>query len=99
MEGIAELEPGPLAVLQGANQVVFVEQMQGMFDAVVISGEVGMRKPEHRIYLHTAEALDLEPAACVFVDDLRPNVEAAVELGFVGIHHHDYDATAIERWP
>lgn len=68
----------------------------GMFDAVVISGEVGMRKPEHRIYRHTAQALELAPEQCVFVDDLRPNVDAAVELGFVGIHHHDYEATALE---
>ena len=68
----------------------------GMFDAVVISGEVGMRKPEHRIYHYTAEAIDLPPAACVFVDDLRPNIDAAVELGFVGIHHQSYDETATE---
>lgn len=68
----------------------------GMFDAVVISGEVGMRKPEHRIYRYTADAIDLRPSDCVFVDDLRPNVDAAVEVGFVGIHHHSYDATATE---
>jgi epoxide hydrolase-like predicted phosphatase len=67
-----------------------------MFDSVVISGEVGMRKPEPRIYLHTAEAIDLPPSACVFVDDLRSNVDAAVELGFVGVHHHSYEATALE---
>ena len=68
----------------------------GVFDSVVISGEVGMRKPEHRIYLHTARSLDLAPSACVFVDDLRPNIDAAVELGFVGIHHQSYRATAAE---
>jgi len=68
----------------------------GMFDEVVISGEVGMRKPERRIYEHVARGLDLPPSACVFVDDLPPNVDAAVALGFVGIHHHSYDETAAE---
>jgi HAD superfamily hydrolase (TIGR01509 family) len=67
-----------------------------MFDAVVISGEVGMRKPEERIYRHTAELLDLQPAECVFVDDLPINVAAAAAVGMVGVHHTDYDRTAGE---
>lgn len=66
----------------------------GMFDAVVISGRVGMRKPEARIYRHTAELLALDPGSCVFVDDLRHNVVAAVDVGMIGIHHVDYDDTA-----
>jgi len=68
----------------------------GMFDAVVISGEVGMRKPEERIYRHTLELIDLQPQACVFIDDLRHNVDAAVSLGMVGIHHTNYADTAAE---
>jgi putative hydrolase of the HAD superfamily len=68
----------------------------GVFDTVVISGEVGMRKPEERIYRYVADGLDLPLEQCVFVDDLRPNVDAAVALGMVGIHHRSYDATATE---
>jgi len=68
----------------------------GVFDTVVISGEVGMRKPEERIYRYVADGLDLPLSECVFVDDLRPNVDAAVALGMVGIHHQSYDATAAE---
>ncbi len=67
-----------------------------MFDAVVISGEVGMRKPEPQIFQHTLELIDLPATACVFVDDLWPNVEAAVALGFVGVRHTSYEATATE---
>lgn len=58
-----------------------------LFDVTVISGEVGMRKPEPEIYLRTVEALGVEPADCVFVDDLGPNVKAAVAVGMVGIRH------------
>jgi putative hydrolase of the HAD superfamily len=68
----------------------------GMFDVVVISGQVGMRKPEQRIYTHTTDLLGLAPGECVFVDDLRPNVEAAVRYGFVAIHHESYAETAAE---
>lgn len=68
----------------------------GMFDAVVISGEVGMRKPEPEIYRHTLALLDLPATECVFVDDLLPNITAAVELGLVGVHHCDYATTARE---
>jgi epoxide hydrolase-like predicted phosphatase len=58
-----------------------------MFDAVVISGEVGMRKPEPRIFLHTAQLLGLAPDECVFIDDIQANITAAEQLGFTGVLH------------
>jgi epoxide hydrolase-like predicted phosphatase len=58
-----------------------------LFDAVVISGEVGMRKPEPRIFRHAAALLDLEPGHCVFVDDVEANVKAAIGCGMTGVHH------------
>ena len=67
-----------------------------MFDAVVISGEVGMRKPEPEIFRHTADLLGLEPGQCVFVDDLPHNVAAAVAVGMVAVHHTSYERTAAE---
>jgi len=67
-----------------------------MFDAIVISGEVGMRKPEPAIFAHALDLLGVEAAQTVFVDDLRVNVTAATELGFVGVHHVTYDQTASE---
>jgi putative hydrolase of the HAD superfamily len=63
------------------------EEFPGLFDAVVISGEVGMRKPEQRIFRHAAALLDLEPERCVFVDDVEANVLAAVGCGMTGVHH------------
>jgi putative hydrolase of the HAD superfamily len=61
------------------------DEWDEIFDAVVISGEVGMRKPEPAIYFHTAELLDVPASACVFVDDLPSNVQAAAEVGMVGV--------------
>jgi putative hydrolase of the HAD superfamily len=60
-----------------------------LFDAVVISAEVGMRKPEERIFRHAAQLLGLPPAECVFVDDLEANVLAAEALGMTGVWHAD----------
>jgi len=72
------------------------DMWEGMFDAVVISGEVGMRKPEPRIFHYTLEQVGLAAEECVFVDDLAENIHAAAALGFIGVHHTSYDETARE---
>ena len=68
-------------------------QFPALFDGVVISGEVGVRKPDPRIYELGAEAIGLEPAACVFVDDLGANLKPARELGMATVHHTDAQDT------
>ena len=68
----------------------------GMFDVVVISGEVGMRKPEAGIFALTLDQLGLPAHRCVFVDDLGHNIEAAAALGLAGVHHTDYESTLRE---
>ncbi|HEX5189264.1 MAG TPA: HAD family phosphatase [Streptosporangiaceae bacterium] len=60
-----------------------------LFDDVVISGEVGMRKPEERIFQLAATRLGLSPAECVFVDDVDGNIVAAQALGFTAVLHED----------
>jgi epoxide hydrolase-like predicted phosphatase len=70
------------------------ELFPDMFDAVVISSEVGMRKPEPRIFLHAAELLGLPPQECAFIDDIEANITAAAGLGFAGVLHTDTATTA-----
>jgi len=72
------------------------EDWEALFDVVVISGEVGMRKPEAAIYRHTAALLGVPPQACVFVDDLAPNVRGAAEVGMLAIQHHTTEETIRE---
>ena len=64
-----------------------------LFDAVVISAEVGMRKPEEQIFRLAAEVLGLEPAECVFIDDIEDNVTAARAVGLAGVHHRSAQET------
>lgn len=58
-----------------------------LFDGIVISGEVGIRKPALEIYTLGAEAIGVPPQSCVFVDDLSFNLPPAEELGMAVIHH------------
>jgi epoxide hydrolase-like predicted phosphatase len=63
------------------------ELLSELFDGVVISGEVGIRKPAPPIYALGAERIGLPPAECVFVDDLAFNLPPAAELGMATVHH------------
>ena len=72
------------------------EGWEELFDVTVISGEVGLRKPEPEIYQLCARQLDVPPSACVFVDDLAPNVKGAAAVGMVGVLHRTYDETVAE---
>ena len=64
-----------------------------LFDGVVISGDEGMHKPEPAIYELGAERVGLDPADCVFVDDLRENCEAAEAVGMTAVLHRGADTT------
>lgn len=55
------------------------------FDELVISAEVGLVKPDPRIYRLALDRLSIVPEAAIFIDDFAENVESAKELGLAGI--------------
>jgi putative hydrolase of the HAD superfamily len=61
--------------------------LEDLFDAVLISGRVGIRKPDPEAFRLAAEKLGLAPEACVFVDDFQANVVAAEKVGMCGVLH------------
>jgi putative hydrolase of the HAD superfamily len=67
--------------------------MRELFDVVVISGEVGLHKPEPEIFRLAAHRLGVVPQECVFVDDLRENCAGAEAVGMTAILHRGADAT------
>lgn len=72
-------------------------QLRELFDAWVISSEVGLRKPDPAIYELAAERLGVAPVACVFVDDLPGNLKPARALGMATVlHRGDAAATLAE---
>jgi HAD superfamily hydrolase (TIGR01509 family) len=70
-----------------------LEQLREIFDAIVISGEVGLRKPEPEIYRYTARKLDVPAEECVFIDDFSVNVEGAEAVGMTGVLHRNPQET------
>jgi putative hydrolase of the HAD superfamily len=69
------------------------ERIDALFDPVVISGEVGLRKPSAQIFEHTLKLLDLPAERAVFVDDAEPNVEGAARVGLRTVLHTDPAST------
>ena len=73
------------------------ERLAALFDVVVISSEVGLRKPDPAIYELVAKRLGVPLDEIVFVDDLPGNLKAARALGMTTVlHRHDAAATLAE---
>jgi putative hydrolase of the HAD superfamily len=72
------------------------ELLSELFDGIVISGEVGIRKPAPEMYRLGAERIGVEPERCVFVDDLPFNLEPAARLGMATVHHRTAEQTIAE---
>jgi putative hydrolase of the HAD superfamily len=70
-----------------------------LFDTLVISGEVGLRKPDPAIYALACERLERAPERCVFVDDLPGNLKPARALGMTTVLHRDAATTIGELEP
>lgn len=64
-----------------------------LFDGVVISGEVGLHKPQPEIFLLGAERAGAAPEECVFVDDLRENCAGAEAVGMTAVLHRGAETT------
>jgi putative hydrolase of the HAD superfamily len=67
--------------------------IEPLIDAAFISGDIGIRKPDVRIYRFALDALGVKPKECLFVDDYPDRVEAACELGICSIlfNREDFD--------
>jgi putative hydrolase of the HAD superfamily len=68
-----------------------------IFEVVVDSGFVGMRKPDHEIYDLTLERMGgPDPRECLFIDDTDVNCDAARELGMSAVHYQHNDQAIAE---
>ena len=61
------------------------EQVFARFEHVIESSKAGVRKPDPRIYTMMCEKLGLEPAQCIYLDDLGINCKPAAQLGMAAI--------------
>lgn len=68
-----------------AGRAAEVAAVLARFDRVIESSKIGVRKPDSRIYTMMTDALDVEPAECVYLDDLGINCKPAAALGMRAI--------------
>lgn len=83
------------AILSNANhdsldRKIGAPWLETCFDKLVVSADVGMVKPDPRIYRLAAERLGVEPAECVFIDDLEIHIQGAQAVGMQAILYKDF---------
>jgi putative hydrolase of the HAD superfamily len=68
-----------------AGRSLYVAEVMALFDHVIESAKIGLRKPDPRIYKMMTEALGVDPKLCVYLDDLGVNLKPAREMGMATI--------------
>lgn len=68
-----------------AERAAEISEILSLFECVIESSKLGMRKPDPRIYLHACEQMDMSPKQVVYLDDLGINLKPARELGMTTI--------------
>jgi putative hydrolase of the HAD superfamily len=67
------------------SRSLYVAEVMALFNHVIESAKIGLRKPDPRIYLMMIEALGVDPKRCVYLDDLGVNLKPAREMGMTTI--------------
>jgi putative hydrolase of the HAD superfamily len=73
------------AVGSTSGRTLYVAEVMALFDHIIESAKIGLRKPDPRIYRMMVEALGADPAACIYLDDLGVNLKPAREMGMTTI--------------
>ena len=68
-----------------AGRSLYIAEVMTLFDHVIESAKIGLRKPDPRIYQMMTEALGVDPKHCVYLDDLGVNLKPAREMGMTTI--------------
>ena len=73
------------AMGSASGRSLYVAEVMALFDHIIESAKIGLRKPDPRIYRMMVEALGVDPAGCVYLDDLGVNLKPAREMGMTTI--------------
>jgi putative hydrolase of the HAD superfamily len=68
-----------------SGRSLYVAEVMALFDHIIESAKIGLRKPDPRIYAMMIEALNVDPKHCVYLDDLGVNLKPAREMGMTTI--------------
>ena len=76
----------PNNAIRNANgRSIYVAEVMALFDHVIESAKIGLRKPDPRIYQMMVAALGVDPKNCVYLDDLGVNLKPARDMGMTTI--------------
>jgi putative hydrolase of the HAD superfamily len=73
------------AIGSSGGRTLYIAEVMALFDHVIESARIGLRKPDPRIYRMMVEKLGVDPKACVYLDDLGVNLKPAREMGMTTI--------------
>lgn len=68
-----------------SGRSLYVAEVMQLFDHVIESARIGLRKPDPRIYTMMTDHLGVDPGACVYLDDLGVNLKPARDMGMITI--------------
>jgi putative hydrolase of the HAD superfamily len=73
------------AIGSASGRSLYIAEVMVLFDHVIESAKIGLRKPDPRIYRMMVDALGVDPKNCVYLDDLGVNLKPAREMGMTTI--------------
>jgi putative hydrolase of the HAD superfamily len=73
------------AIGSTSGRSLYVAEVMALFDHIIESAKIGLRKPDPRIYKMMIDALKVDPKKCVYLDDLGVNLKPAREMGMTTI--------------
>jgi putative hydrolase of the HAD superfamily len=73
------------AIGSASGRSMYLAEVMALFDHIIESAKIGLRKPDPRIYRMMVEALGVDPKHCVYLDDLGVNLKPAREMGMTTI--------------
>ena len=73
------------AIGSASGRSLYLAEVMALFDHIIESAKIGLRKPDPRIYRMMVETLGVDPARCVYLDDLGVNLKPARDMGMTTI--------------
>jgi putative hydrolase of the HAD superfamily len=77
------------AIGSASGRTLYIAEVMALFDHIIESAKIGLRKPDPQIYRMMVEALAVDPKYCVYLDDLGVNLKPAREMGMATIKVRD----------
>jgi putative hydrolase of the HAD superfamily len=77
------------AIGSASGRTLYIAEVMVLFDHVIESAKIGLRKPDPKIYHMMVEALAVDPRRCIYLDDLGVNLKPARDMGMTTIKMRD----------